>query len=71
MNNVEKLQTAFCKSGRLSLRYFECVNTLFGSLSIQNIETQQNKSTKYIVLLLYVCQNKRMKAFGRGAQYQE
>ena len=38
MNSVEKSSNCIFKSGRLSLRYFEYVNTLFGSPLRQNIE---------------------------------
>ena len=67
MNNVEK-KTSNCilKSGRLSLRYFEYVNTLLGSISSQNIEYQQITSAKYTALMLRVRQNERKKAFGRS-----
>ena len=37
MNNIEKMSNCVFKSGRLSLRYFENVNTLLGSLLSQNI----------------------------------
>ena len=57
MNNVEKSPKCIFKSGRLSLQYFEYVNTLFGSLSSQNIENQQITSVKYTVLMLCVHQN--------------
>ena len=66
MDNVEKTSNCIFKSGRLSLRYFEYVNTLFGSLSSQNIDNQQIRSAKYTVLMLRVCQNWRKKAFGRS-----
>ena len=70
MNNVKKRKTAFCMSGRLSLRYFEYVNTLFRSLSSQNIENQQITSVKYTVLMLRVRQNKVKNACGRSPPYQ-
>ena len=47
MNTIEKTSNCIYKSGRLTSRYFEYVNTLFGSLSSQNIENQQITSTKY------------------------
>ena len=65
INNVEKTSNCILKSGRLSLRYFEYVNTLLGSLSSQNIEYQQITSAKYIALILRVRQNERKKAFDR------
>ena len=71
MNNVEKTSYCIFKSGRLSLQYFEYVNTLFGSLSSQNIENQQIMSAKHTVLMLRVHQNERKKAFGRLPSYQE
>ena len=71
MNNVEKTSNCIFKPGRLSFRYFEYVNTLFGSLSSQNIENQQITSAKYYVLMLGVRQNWRKKAFGRSPSYQE
>ena len=52
------------KSGRLSLRYFEYVKTLFGSLSSQNIENQQTTSAKYTALILCVRQYGCNKAAG-------
>ena len=65
-NNVElNVKLHFFKSGRLSLLYFEYVNTIFGSLSSQNIDYQQIKSAKYTVLMLRVRQNERKKAFSR------
>ena len=57
MNNVEKNSNCIFKSGRLSLLYFEYVNTLFRSLSSQNIENQQLTPAKYTVLMLRVRQN--------------
>ena len=35
----------------------------------QNIENQEITSAKYTVLMLYVCQNERKKAFGRSPPY--
>ena len=58
MNNVEKMSNCIFKPGRL-LRYFEYVNALFGSLSSQNIESQQITSAKYTVLMLRVRVNER------------
>ena len=66
MNNVEKTSNCILKSGRLSLRYFEYVNTLLGSLSSQNIEYQQITPAKYTALMRRVRQNERMKAFDRS-----
>ena len=63
MKNVEKTSICIFKSGRLSLRYFEYVNALFGRLSSQHIENQQITSAKYTVLMLRVRQNERKKAF--------
>ena len=63
MNNVEKTPNCIFKSGTLSLRYFEYVNTLFGSLSSQNIKNQQINYVKYSVLMLRVCQLERKKSF--------
>ena len=54
MNNVEKTLNCTFKSGRLSLLYFEYVKTLFGSISSQNIETQQIRSAKYTRGVQYV-----------------
>ena len=71
MNNVEKMPNCIFKYERLSLRYFEYVNTLFESLMIQTIENQQITSAKYTVLMLCVHQNERKKAFGRSSPYQE
>ena len=71
MKNVEKTSNCIFKSGRLSLRYFEYLITLFGSLSSQNIENQQITSAKYTVLMLRVRQNERKKAFGRSPPNQE
>ena len=71
MNNVEKTSNCIFKSGRFSLQYFEYVNTLFGSLSSQNIENQQITSEKYTVLMLCIRQNWRKKAFGRSSPYRE
>ena len=72
MNNVEKTSNCIFKSGRLSLGYFECVKTLFGSLLSQYIENQQITSAKYTVLMLCVRQlNGRKKAFGGSSPYQE
>ena len=71
MNNVKKIANSIFKSGRLSLWYFEYVNTLFGSLSSQNIENQQITSVKYTVLMLRVRQNELKRAFGRSPRYQE
>ena len=69
MNNVEKPSNCIFKSGRLSLQYFEHVNTLFGSLLSQNIENQQIASAKYNVQMLRVRQNGHKKAFGRLPPY--
>ena len=71
MNNVEKMPNCILKSGRVSLRYFEYVNTLFKSLSSQNFENQQITSPKYTVLMLCVGQNECKKAFGRSSPLQE
>ena len=71
MNNVEKTSNCIFMSGRLSLRYFEYVNTLLGSISSQIIEYQQITSAKYTVLMLRVRQNERKQAFGRSPPYQE
>ena len=71
INNIEKMSNSIFKSGRLSLRYFEYVNTLFGSLSSQNIENQQITSIKYTLLMLRVRQNEHKKAFGRSPPYHE
>ena len=71
LNNVEKTSNYIFKSGRLSLRYFEYVNTLFGSLSSQNIKNQQITSAKYTVLMQRVRQNECKKAFGRPPSFQE
>ena len=68
MNNVEKMANSIFKSGRLSLRYFEYVNTLFASLSGQNIENQQMMSAKYTELIR---QNECKKALGKSPLYQE
>ena len=65
MNHVEKTSNFILKSGRLSLRYFEYVNTLFGSLLSQNIENQQKTYAKCAILMLRVRQNERKKAFRR------
>ena len=70
MNIIEKTSNCIFKSGRLSLRYFEYVNTLFESLSSQKIKNQQIMSAKYTVLMLCVHQNEREKAFGRSPLYQ-
>ena len=50
-NNVGKTSNIF-KPGRLSFRYFECVNTRFGSLSSKNVKNQHITSAKYTVLML-------------------
>ena len=50
MNNVDKPSISDFRSGQVSLRYFEYVNT-FGNLSSQNIENQQKASAKHTVLL--------------------
>ena len=71
MDNVEKTSNCIFTSGRLSLRYFEYVNTLFGSLSSQNIKTQQTTSAKYAVLMQSVRQNEIKKVFDRSPPYQE
>ena len=71
MNNVEKTSNCIFKSERLSIRYFEYVNTPFGSNLSQNIENQQITSAKYTVLMVHVIQNDRKKAFGRSPPYQE
>ena len=71
MNKVENLANCIFKSGRLSLRYFEYVNTLFRSLSSQSIENQQITSAKYTVLMIRVRQNWRNKAFSRSLSYKE
>ena len=71
MNNVEKTSNFIFMSGRLSLRYFEYVNTLFRSILSQNMEYQQITSAKYAVIMLCVRQNERKKAFGRSPLYQE
>ena len=65
MKNVEKTSNCIFKSERVSLRYFEYVIILFGSLSSQNIENQQITSANYTVLMLRVRQNERKKAFGK------
>ena len=70
LNNIEKMSNCIFKSGRLSLRKFEYVNTLFRSLSSQNIENQQITSAKYTVLMLRVGQNWHKKAIGRAPSYQ-
>ena len=69
MDNVDNTSNCMFKSGRLSLRSFEYVNTLFESPSSQNIENQQ--IAKYTVLILCVCRNGRKEAFGRSPPYQE
>ena len=69
--NVEETSNCIFKSLRLSLRYYEYVNTLFGGLSSQNIENLQIKSVRYTVLMLRVRPNERKKAFGRSSSYQE
>ena len=71
MINIEKKSNCVLKSGRLSLRYFENVNTLLGSLSSQNMENQQIMSGKYTVLILRVRQNGCKNAFGKSPPYQE
>ena len=71
MNNGEKTSNCIFKSGRLSLRYFEYIKTLFGTLTSQNIENQQITPVKYIVLMLHVRQNGSKKAFDRSLSYQE
>ena len=71
LNNFEKKSNCIFKSGRLSLRYFEYVNTLPGSLSSQNIENQQITSAKYTVQIIRVRQNGRKKAFDRSPLRQE
>ena len=70
MNNVGKTSNCIFKSGRLSLGYFEHVNTLFRGISSQNIENQQVAFVKYTVQMQRVCQNERKKAFGRSQPYQ-
>ena len=45
--NIEKTSNCIFKYGRLSLRYFEYVKRLFGSLSSQNIKNQQIMSLIY------------------------
>ena len=62
MNNFEKMPNCLFTSGRLSLRYFEYVNKLFGSLSSHNFENQQITAAKYTVLMLRVHQNEHKKA---------
>ena len=71
MNNVEKTSNCIIKSGRLSLRHLEYVNTLFGSLLSQNNENQQITSSMYTVLMLCVLQNERKKVLGMSQPYQE
>ena len=71
MNKVEKPSNCIFRSGRLSLPYFEYVDTLFWSLLRQNTKNQQIKSAKYTVLMLCVHQNERKKAFDRSLLYQQ
>ena len=73
MKSFEKNVKQHFKSGRLPfhVRYFEYINTLFGSLLSQNIENQQITSAKYTVLMLCVRQNERKKAFDGSPPYHE
>ena len=71
MNDAGKTQNCNFKSGRLQLRYFEYVNTLFGSPWSQNIENQQITSAKYTVRMLRVRQNERKKGICWSPPYQE
>ena len=47
MNIIEKTSNCIFNSPRLSLRYFEYVNALFGSLQSRNIENQHNVREVY------------------------
>ena len=71
INNVEKTSNCVFKCGKLSLRYFEYVNTLLGSLLSQNLENQQITSGEYTALMLHVRQNECKKAFSRSPLYLE
>ena len=70
MNNIENTSNCIFKSGRLSLRYFDYVNSLFGSLSSKHIKNQQITSMKYTVLMLCARQNEQKKVFGSLPRYQ-
>ena len=71
MNNVEKNVKLHFKSGNNHYNILNMFNTLFGSLSNQNIEYQQITSAKYTVQMLRVHQNEGKKAFGRSPPYRE
>ena len=59
INDVEKCQTACLNLEIYRYDMLYNVNTLFASLSSQNIENQQIKSTKCTVLMLGIRQNER------------
>ena len=78
MSKVDITSNCIVKSKRLSLRYFEHVNTQFRSLLSQDIlssqdmiENQQISFAMCTVLMLRVRQNERKKCFGRSAPYPE
>ena len=64
MNNVVKTSNCIFKSGRSSLRYFECKRTIRESLKSEqrasSIENQQITSATYTVLIIRVRQNWRV-----------